>query len=466
MSKSFRITQEMAKFINNAMIKQVRLIGRGSIPGSVIYMQTDTFKTFEIAKILRGHADSEIMILAPSIKSQNSPVRKMANYLSELGRKLYVPINDDSVPDMREATGKIVCMTIHQSKGLEREVVLVYGFDDTYFKYFAKSSDPEKCPNTLYVACTRAKKLLVMIQHDKNDPLTFLSLGEVSKCATIRGITLKRGNNKPKPEKTRNMSVTQLVSHLSFDAMREIKKFFVVESIFSAGDTIKVPDVIEMEDNSIEGVSDITGTAVMMYLADKVGCSYPKLDDLRKKTSNMLHIANIYNSEFSGYIHKLNQIPEDKYDWFPEVQVERALKRGFELLELLELDSGTAKFETMYSKEIFDVCITGCVDLINANKLYEIKFVEKLQDEHFLQTAVYMYLTDASYAEYLTVNIKNGEVYRIHATSENLTNMIETILYYKNRGDVIVSDAEFLENVPENPNVPSFSQDLFDELIG
>ena len=48
-------------------------------------------------------------------------------------------------------TGKIVFSTFHQVKGLERKVVIIYNFDNSYFIYYEKDKSPFICPNTIYV---------------------------------------------------------------------------------------------------------------------------------------------------------------------------------------------------------------------------------------------------------------------------------------------------------------------------
>ena len=64
-----------------------------------------------------------------------------------------------------ELKGKIVFSTFHQSKGRERKVVLVFNFDQSYFKYYGKELDPNVCPNELYVATTRAQEHLSLFHH-------------------------------------------------------------------------------------------------------------------------------------------------------------------------------------------------------------------------------------------------------------------------------------------------------------
>jgi superfamily I DNA/RNA helicase len=70
----------------------------------------------------------------------------LENSFAEKGIPVFVPSNDDSGIVDNLAASKVVFSTYHQAKGLERKVVVVFGFNADYFKYFAKESDPLRCP--------------------------------------------------------------------------------------------------------------------------------------------------------------------------------------------------------------------------------------------------------------------------------------------------------------------------------
>lgn len=49
--------------------------------------------------------------------------------------------------------------TFHQAKGLERKIVIVLGFDDSYNKYFNRSNiNNNEIANPVYVAVSRASE--------------------------------------------------------------------------------------------------------------------------------------------------------------------------------------------------------------------------------------------------------------------------------------------------------------------
>ena len=70
---------------------------------------------------------------------------------------------------------KVVFSSFHQTKGLERKVVFVFGFDKSYFTFYDPDHPWYHCPNVLYVALTRAKEHLVLFHHYKFDYIPFLN---------------------------------------------------------------------------------------------------------------------------------------------------------------------------------------------------------------------------------------------------------------------------------------------------
>ena len=69
------------------------------------------------------------------------------NKLAEGDIPIYVPSADDiQIKDDTLVTKKVLFSSFHQSKGLERKVVVIFEFSDNYFKYFGKDYDPNTCP--------------------------------------------------------------------------------------------------------------------------------------------------------------------------------------------------------------------------------------------------------------------------------------------------------------------------------
>lgn len=513
MHETFRVTQSVCAFVNRAMLGEDRLISSRDGP-EVIYVCDNAYARGKFMQYVNNVPDSEIMLLAPSIKSQQNPVREFANFLSNRGRRVFAPVNDDSTPDQRDMRGKIAVLTYHQAKGLERRVVIVFSFDSTYFSYFERHADPGECPNTLYVACTRAKEVLVLVHHNKPNrdgvvpgPLPFLNLAEVRNLCDVRGDLVETGIvNRSLSSK---FTVTQLCSHLNFEQVREARTFFEWTNMTAEFDVIDAKDTVytyfgpngDRERDRIETVSEITGTAVPLMFAfyvhgsiesvipskcERIIRNIPLSRAYRQSSADeqrsarlkyildhvdkFLEQANIYIAYISGYVHKVNQITN--YGWMTREQARQAILRMSEhvsenaMFEQPQSTKGTCDINTTIQRMPaslrmkYEICgIADATDVRDHSKiLWEFKFVETLQAEHEIQTALYALLTKCKYTSYRLFNVKTGEIREIIAPDvARLRKMAEKLVEIKISDTRDLSEAEFLaeSELPERPPPPA-----------
>lgn len=170
MHTSYRITDIMAKYLNQCVLGYDRIKAQKSGAKIEQYLLGSAFAIEpiynKIKKLLKTYKCDDIFVLSASIKGKSeTPIKKLANLLSLDG--FPVGFTSDKGSD-KLAHNKIVFSSFHQSKGLERKVVIVMGYDENYYKYFARSDDPKKCNNPIYVALTRAKERLILISNREN----------------------------------------------------------------------------------------------------------------------------------------------------------------------------------------------------------------------------------------------------------------------------------------------------------
>jgi superfamily I DNA/RNA helicase len=143
-------------------------------------MTEEKYVVFQIRKLIsEGAKPDDFFILGASVKGINSNIRKMENALVEAGIPCFVPMMETDRIDDRVIQGKVVFSTFHTVKGRQRKYVFVMGFDNSYFTHFAKNLNPDVCPNTLYVACTRATNAMYILEVDdwpEDRPLKFLKM--------------------------------------------------------------------------------------------------------------------------------------------------------------------------------------------------------------------------------------------------------------------------------------------------
>jgi hypothetical protein len=440
---SYRITKEMSDFINHCMLNNNRIISKKVSNNKPRYIICDTFGPdynmtrpfLEVKYYLDlGYKPEEIFILSPSIKNINSPIRKLENSIKVNIKNIpiFVPLSDDEKLDSEVLQDKLVFSSFHQSKGLERKVVIVFGFDNMYFELFKKDIDKNMCPNELYVATTRGSERLTLIHHYKNDYLPFLNQ-EVLKDYTELEINRKLQVEPLKEGKTINTPVTTLIRNLPRKTIEECMKYLDITTINEPDTKIKIPSITKQK-YGYESVCEINGIAIPSYIEYKLKKEMTiynyllntidknekrdklnkiKINDLR--VEDLLYIANRWSSHTSGYIHKTEQI--NNYDWLDE-EILQTFENNFKLLNI----SPEAEFEKLYTyyNKKTNRNIIGYIDCLDSNNMFEFKCVNSLESEHILQLAIYAYLDLVNMPELKTVNLNDIIVYEdLEEKSEN-----------------------------------------------
>lgn len=190
LSISFRMTKSIATFVNKCVLKENRIKspnGNDGVKDDTCYITQNLYSTDgfnEIAKYIDSvliktlnFKTSEIAVLAYSIKSLTQGITSkvkfnlmlIANALSEYGHSIYYPDNDtEESANEKLLKHKILFSSFHQAKGIEREAIVLVGFDDGLSNMSNDFVSPI-CPNILYVATTRAKKKMVIFHNVNND---------------------------------------------------------------------------------------------------------------------------------------------------------------------------------------------------------------------------------------------------------------------------------------------------------
>lgn len=446
LSVSFRITYEMSLFINNCLLKEERMISNKITNNKPRYIICDCFgdrlgtssRTFEEVKYYfsLGYKPSDIFILAPSIKSVKSPVRQLENKIKrEMPHVMvYVPTNDDEKLDKELLEGKIIFSTFHQTKGLERKVVIIFNFDNSYFKFYKKEANPCICSNELYVATTRGIEQLTLFHHYRNEYLRFIDKTIIHEYCYFEDIEIIETNN-DKSLKNIATSITDIIKYLPQNIMDEcFNQLDIITSHTHKISKINIPLKINNEETT-ESVSEITGIAIPSMFELKIknkmsifellvkkdfeknvinnGCLIQLHNKPKQKKHNindinienissqeLLYISNCWNTFKNGYLFKIYQITN--YEWLEETKLDECINRLTELNvsvnSLFEY-----KLETENEIELLNRKLIGfidCIDIEN-NIVYEFKCVQKLKKEHYLQLALYMYMYELDKIKYI-----------------------------------------------------------------
>jgi hypothetical protein len=491
-SQSFRITNNMASFVNNCLLNDNRIISLKRSDNKPRYLRCNCFKTenlrpFDEVKyyLNLGYLPEDIFIIAPSVKNENSPIRLLENKIKrELNVPVYVPISEEEKLDDEILEGKLCFSTFHQVKGLERKVIIIFGFDNSFFQFFKKEKNPYICPNELYVASTRGLEHLTFLHHYQNDFLPFIDKNNLELYCDVEyyeNINVSENNNKRKNIKT---SVTDLIRHIPQIVLNECFSFLEINNLLKKKDIIDI-SLKTYQDSGCESVSEITGIAIpsffelkikgKMNIFDKlieepidsinteintctcdisdfedfeeIDTKYYNLNDIdlnKLSPEELLYISNTWNTYKTGFLYKQYQI--NKFDWLSEKNLLKAIDRMKHSLNI----STNAVFEALCENELINRKLIGYIDCIDDNNIYEFKCVQQIETEHFLQLAIYMYQIEKinknkNYNYYL-YNILTDELFQVKCTLNNLIKIVEILIKHKYFNKEKIDDNTFLKN--------------------
>ena len=338
MKMSYRITNPMCQFINVALLNENRMEackdGTQVIYASHNSRNLERLVLGEIYKILEnGGQPHEIFILGASVKGLNSKIRSLENALVERGIPCHVPVIESDTVDERVIHKKVVFSTFHTVKGRERNYVFVVGFDNSYFTYNARNAPRDICPNTLYVAATRAKKTLYLLEQNEyrsDRPLEFLHMTHNNMISSdfIQFRGMPRSNFFLDEETVQRefeiihnhmITPTELIKFVSESVIEEISelmdRIFVVETDPASLVEFQIPNMIETRDGFFEEVSDLNGIAIPCMYYDYLEQAFSEESESMSKNVlySIIHenIASMKPGKH-GYLKEIvNTLPPD-----------------------------------------------------------------------------------------------------------------------------------------------------------
>jgi hypothetical protein len=504
LKESYRVTKNIAKFVNNVMLGYERINSNKESNHKVIYCKLNIFsihcKMVQLIQdfLRKGFKPDDIFVLAPTIKASDNPVKRLENELVKEGIAVYYSRNDDDGLDEEIIKNKIVFTTFHQSKGRERKIVIIYGFDNSYFKYFKRTSDPNICPSELYVATTRAKEILILLDNETEQPLPFLRLdyNQMKMCNYINFVGTNRqingGINKVNGtgnEKYHNISITELVRYISEDTMKYLIP--LVDDIFEELDSIKskniveIPTSIRMDSGLTEDISNLNGLVIpqlyeqtiknenlldKLFLKKKQISNALILDNISKvkelqlqgkNTESMLLLGNIYIAYYENIHSKLKQTL--KYDWLKEDELKicfknlaRYIKDNVEFeIELGDRVDSKGLFYRYVTNNYGVIDIRGRADCIDSESLFEFKCVTSIQIEHQLQLICYAWLWKKTLGindkmkRFILLNIRTGESKVMEYKDYEIESIMSLLFENKFSEKITQTDEEFIKKCEE-----------------
>jgi len=506
LSTSYRVTNPIADFVNEAMLGYPRIQAQKYGHNVLFIRHTNSFDTARIIahrildQLRNGLKPDDIFILAASVKSPNSPLKIVENILVSQGYPCYTPMNETASIKSSVIKNKIIFASFHQSKGRERKLVIVYGFDNSYFQYYNRDANPAICPSTLYVAATRATETLILIE--SGDPLPFLRLthNQISSSShtTFIGVPLGIMNNPTAaipPTNQIKTSPTDLIKFMNEALI--VKLSTQVEALFEVDPKSYPVNIVNLKGDVettygthllCEEVFDINGLAIpamfeefhstnkMSEIKRHVQSFYERslikntdhflvnkiktIDFDNMTTSDYLKMTNIYISLQEKLHYKVAQI--GYYNWLTDQEVDRIMENmnrhitapGELVYEqtIIDYEDKTYKRMDEFVKQYieFPLRFNARVDAITDTTVWEFKCVDSLEIEHLLQVVIYAWIWRLTHSEprvFKIMNIRTAEVRILKYVSSEIDDIVGQIIESKYKKQIPIRDAEFISKM-------------------
>lgn len=369
LSVSFRLSVEMADFVNNKMYHgQLSIKGTDKI-GPVKLIETSNLAAIINNFIVLGYTFDDIMILRPSIKKRIELVHHLCkNYGFNF-----------CTPEMPEncKTNKVLISTIHAAKGLERKIVIVLNFDNSYYRYFGRTEDVNVCQNIWYVAMTRASDYCIAVYNN-----TF---------GLPNWITGAKTSTRPLEGKK---IIKDLLGFLSLES--EIKVLKIVSNnatvIRNSGDIFQIPEEIMIYRNGkniYEYVNDMTKLIIEDAIANVLN-GIPV--DIKAITKAALDFSQDYRRIQIG-----NTV------WVNENVLLKIVNRVIETIgPIKEISHNGQIINGDYSDE-YSFLIDGI--------LWEIKYAKKIEDLDIMAVFIKTYMLKLDFGYLL--NTRDGLLIKV-----------------------------------------------------
>lgn len=298
LNTSYRITNQMSVFINDVLIGSdtIKTCREGAL--KVHYLRNnrrnlENTVIYHIRKLIsEGAQPSDFFVLGASVKGPNSQIRKMENVLVSHGIPCHVPMFETDTVDEKVIQKKVVFCTFHSVKGRQRKYVFVLGFDQGYMRFYGKDLPQDKCPSTIYVACTRATEGLYILERNEfesDKPPCFLKKTqfEMRKMQQIEFMGAPYypvfDVKEPETQETRihNITPTELIKFIPESVLEEITPYLATmfKVVQPAGLELDIPSTIITEQGFCEEVSDLNGIAIPALYYDYLEQCFKETSD-------------------------------------------------------------------------------------------------------------------------------------------------------------------------------------------
>jgi hypothetical protein len=406
---TYRLTNQMAAFVNHVLLGEEKLRACRDGPPvkyyvtSYLNIEDDVFGFINrIVNTEKSGKYDDFFILAPSIR-KSSLIKKIENKLVANNIPCHIPLIEDSEMDERVINNKVVFCTFHSSKGRQRKYVVVLNFDNSYFDFCAKNKCRTVCPNTIYVATTRATNELYVFEElrykDDENPkkkiysFDFLKMShqQMASQKYMKFIDNSPNNTPyylPPPKSPQLLDQTPPVKIL-YTSPTELTKFLsysVIETIYPIIDQIwnleykdpieiNMPTVIQTS-TGFEDVCDLNGIVIPLIYYDWNYQSNAKVLRIQMAQYNNTNSKRRLDPFIRNNIAKAPHFCNTAEDYLFLANITQTIKEKFHF-RLKQINDNGYNWLT---NDIIHVCMKRLYDFIPPDNTYPLKIEEQIID--------------------------------------------------------------------------------------
>lgn len=398
---SYRLTLSLCKFVNYIFkgqgdMKSSSTGSPGPLPVYIAYTGFPLKCLYETAmKAVQRFGPGNVLIIAPSVRGPTSPIGRMIQ--KGLGNvPIYWEADSGTQSKSSAIAGKVACMSIHASKGIERKACIMLSFDESYFRFCRDWGNQDALPNILYVGATRASEQLYILANREYTLRTIMDTEDLTSIATVQGSPLV-GRALTFPSQT-TPSISPISSISTEGAVTALKYLQTVESSSYTSHTL-FPAYVTFS-NSTEQVSEYIHSTIrsMMYMHVLPEHIEVKLTPRQIKLLPMIVQRNIRtilrtpcherrpcqwvtmavaeDALRLGRFHLARQIED--YEWVPEEEINHHVesilhtlpKKKFHPLDRVETFVGSIKLKLLRSADEEDLFMSSYEDVSTVECMY------------------------------------------------------------------------------------------------
>ncbi|WNM15229.1 AAA family ATPase [Mesomycoplasma ovipneumoniae] len=404
---SFTMPKDHANMLSKVWNKTINGVNENC---QVEYMDLDQIKEF-----LSKQKPSDILCLGEN----DGQMSKVLNYLEEnhsaiFNKKtVYVSIRER---DRNLFTKKNLAIftTFESSKWLERPICVIFDFTESYwFKRLEKiASNYEILRNLFCVAASRGKEKIIFLKPPDHTEDKILD----------KDTLIKSLSSEPQKDRLEYSMSTMFQNNYDEDKI-EMRQMLDVEQIHTE-------DKTEIEVKNSDGLIDLT-RCIGIFLEAYYFNSYYMTKEIRNLIQNDVKKREALFDKYNDFINikkrkSLNdltlfyvylQTNQERYikqaqpDFVNDNAIQQMKKRLSEVLSRDEKIQRHCSLKYNNNVNNFTMNVRGIADVVKDNTVYELKFVNYLTDDHFLQTASYMLALKKEKG--ILWNVKKNEMYKI-----------------------------------------------------